>query len=122
MKGWIAVAALLVIGCDSQEELVMSSPDCSLSGIGWRPLTFDPPISVATWRIKPIGSQVDFNGAIMSRADAVDALVRYKDLRPSSYAIIEFDRSNSCSDVLSLAYTISSRFNCSQNYCFYVAR
>ena len=122
MKGWIALTVFLMIGCDTQEENIVSPTDCSLPGIGWRRLTFDPPLAVAVWTIKPVGSQVDLDGVRMNRADAIDILARFKDLRPSPYAIIEFDRSDSCRDVLSLAYTISSRFNCSQNYCFYVAR
>ncbi len=119
---WTLVLVVLLAGCSSREEKSISGADCSLSQIGWRKLTFDPPSRVITWRIRLDGPGVDLNNRRMSRQDAANILAQSSDLRPSPYAIIEFDRSDNCGDVFSLASTISRRFQCERNYCFYLTR
>lgn len=130
MKIGLAVI-LLLGGCSPGHESPVATnlsstighdADCGLPTLGWRRLTFDPPIRVAVWRVRLAGSEIDLNGVRVSHAAAMKTFRDGNDLRPSAYAIIEFNRQKNCPALRDLAQTIAGQFDCRTNYCFYSAR
>lgn len=120
IRSLLAIILFVLVGCKGQEENSESSPDCSLSQIGWQKLTFRPPIRVALWRIRLEHDVAYVNNSTVPQDKVGDILARFKDLDPSPYAIIKLNALDDCTEIFKVAEDINRKFGCDINHCFYL--